>query len=477
MACNCIVPDNGSGTVDLPPTGCEYASIDEKWMIIDGLPPGTTIEGDGILSDWSSVMRWPGGGLGGEIQDFDALLDLTLVGSGDLTGFNRHVVVPVNIQTHSAPRTPGDPVQQFNTDMYGMSGELFGDPDFCVLRVNAGTSQGLPSPGQTTLTDLGGGLYSVDSFFDVTYQIEFEGCPGSPLEGYAGTTTATIRILTEACATTTTTTTAPPTTTPQPATIGLRPVSATGPYSIVGNQITVTPGSQITLEIQITGWVPSLLRTYQASLDSSGYTSGAAGSLSPLVIPDPAAGCFIDAGHPNYVFAGEMGLPATDTSTPDYRWGNTLLFGGVPDPGAPKYGATLVVDASPTAAGTFTLGFLPGTGSFGTFLQDDASANIPVVLVPAQIAVVPQEAHDADTGPGSPDFRIQSTEVLSYASAYLAGNDTAFPGISPPNRTAWVLRAAAIFLANFQGRYMDEGTAAPRDSTAHPQRWQEQADL
>jgi len=475
MACNCIVPDNGSGTADLPPMGCEYASIGEKWMIIDGLPPGTTIEGEGVLSNWSSVMRWPGGGLGGEVQDFDASLDLTWTGTGDLAGFNRHVVVPVNIQTHSAPRTPGDPVQQFNTDMYGMSGELFGDPDFCVLRVSAGTAQGLPGPGQTTLTDLGGGLYSVDSFFDVTYQIEFEGCPGSPLEGYAGTTTATIRILTEACATTTTTTT---TTQPSVATIGLRPVSATGPYSIADYHITVTPGSQIVLEIQISGWAPNPLRTYQASLNSAGYTSGAAGSLAPLVVPDPAAGCFIDAGHANYIFAGLPGaLPATDTSTPDYRWGNTLLFGNAPDPGVPKYGATLIVDASLDALGAFTLAFLPGTGAFGTFLQDEGGGDIPVSLVPAQITVVPQDPHDADTGPGSPDFRVQSTEVLSYASAYLAGNDTVFPGISPPNRTAWVLRAAAIFLANFQGRYMDEGTAAPRDSTAHPQRWQERADL
>ena len=35
----CVVPDNGSGTVDLPPAGCGYLSPADVHMIIDGLPP------------------------------------------------------------------------------------------------------------------------------------------------------------------------------------------------------------------------------------------------------------------------------------------------------------------------------------------------------------------------------------------------------------------------------------------------------
>ena len=38
------------------------------------------------------------------------------------------------------------------------------------------------------------GDFNIDSFFDITYQIEFEGCPGSILEGMSGTTIDTIRI-------------------------------------------------------------------------------------------------------------------------------------------------------------------------------------------------------------------------------------------------------------------------------------------
>jgi hypothetical protein len=205
----CTAPDNGSGTVDLPPLLCEYTAPDEPMMIIDGLPPDTTIELDPILMDFTcsnpGICSLPvppgecevaGGSLGGHGCCADATLDLTVAGTGDLTGFNRHLAVPVALEAHSGPRTPGDPVQTFERDMYRLQGELFGDPDFCTFRVTAGTDYDLPGPGETTLTELPSGDFAVDSFFDITYQIEFEGCPGSVLDGYMGTTTATTRIKT-----------------------------------------------------------------------------------------------------------------------------------------------------------------------------------------------------------------------------------------------------------------------------------------
>jgi hypothetical protein len=203
---SCVVPDNGSGTADLPPVGCTYPTPLGDMHIIDGLPPGDTIEIDASQGSFvcppmsSSLCSFmpgtacalPGGSLGGMKSCADAALSMPMQGTGSLVGFSRNIVLPLGIEIHTAPRVNGNPVQTFNTDMFRLFGQTTGDPDFDLLRITAGTDFGLPSPGQTTLTQAGTN-WAVDSFFDITYRIDFVGAPGGSLAGRSGSTTGTVR--------------------------------------------------------------------------------------------------------------------------------------------------------------------------------------------------------------------------------------------------------------------------------------------
>jgi hypothetical protein len=184
-----VIPDNGFGTVALPPA-CP-TGYEGPLSISVGLPAGTTIDIDAELTNYFLVIETPGGALGGDLQSFQAELQMTMTGTGALGGFNRFITMQVACETHTGPRTPGMAVQSFPSDFFTLTGSIFGDPDFDDLSIVAGTSVGLPSPGHTTLTEIGGTTFNVDSFFDVSYRISFTGAPGSILEGFAGTTPGT----------------------------------------------------------------------------------------------------------------------------------------------------------------------------------------------------------------------------------------------------------------------------------------------
>jgi hypothetical protein len=198
----CIMPDNGTGTVTLPPTNCGYISPQRLHLILKGLPPDTVI----VLKPThhrffceSGVCNFPGGPLGGEVENFNSTvtfqLSVSSSGSGTsnpLAGWTRTVSVPLAVQTATAPRTPGASVQTFKTDMQRIQGSITGDPDFDLFEVKGGTANGFPSPGSTTLTRQADGTFKVDSSFDVGYQITFIGAPGGRLAGLQGTTTGSV---------------------------------------------------------------------------------------------------------------------------------------------------------------------------------------------------------------------------------------------------------------------------------------------
>ena len=152
-----------------------------------------------ILKLYEPGTGGPGGGLGGESHTFShqdgALFRIDLFDADDPAAGSRIIDIPIDGIMETGPRTPGDAVQDFDTEMVQLQGAIFGDPDFDALTVRVGRNFGLPSPGHTTLTRLGppGSDFAVDSFFDIFYEIDFEGSPGGVLGGASGTESGTTR--------------------------------------------------------------------------------------------------------------------------------------------------------------------------------------------------------------------------------------------------------------------------------------------
>jgi hypothetical protein len=99
-------------------------------------------------------------------------------------------------------------------------------------------------------------------------------------------------------------------------------------------------------------------------------------------------GAFMDSGRPDYVYAGSVSLPAVDTCSPgpNYRYGSLYFSGPEPvyDP-PPKYGGTLILEASKDASGTFSIAIDPGKG---TFMKDENRENIePIELLPLTVDI------------------------------------------------------------------------------------------
>jgi hypothetical protein len=193
-ASNVIVPGNGGGTAQMPIQAPYPGSME----IVDGLPLGSQINIAAVLLTPGTPTEMAGGSLGGtKSSGTGSLMQWTMTGTGVFSGFNRVIVMPgggmpfTNLQIDAAPRMAFAPVQTYATELFQMQSQITGDPDFDLLRLTAGAGFGLPSPGQTKLTQVGPN-WNVESFFDITYRIDFVGRPGGSFGGMSGSTVRTL---------------------------------------------------------------------------------------------------------------------------------------------------------------------------------------------------------------------------------------------------------------------------------------------
>ncbi len=199
----------------------------------------------------------------------------------------------------------------------------------------------------------------------------------------------------------------------------LVPVSASGGHTIDGNEIILDSGGQtVALEMRLSGWDLSSggdvrLRGYQPEIDVSGFTGGLYGQLSlariACVSDDDCAGwqsacqddgfcdafgsVFVDDARPDFVFADALSVWVTNFVT---QAPNILVLAAlfsradaVVDEGLDTYAATMLLDVSPVAGGTFEVGFV----EHRSFLGDQDNDFITVPSFGSAVITIPSDCN------------------------------------------------------------------------------------
>ncbi len=157
----CILPDNGSGTVNLPPAcSTGYISPEDFHLILDGLPPNTTIRVRLAHRQFTNIVRTPCLAEdpecffpGGQIETFNSQLFMNLTGTGSLGTFSHSILISnATCETQVGQRNPNEIVQEAPAEIVALSGNASTfDLNFTQFNVRAGRDFGLPSPGEVKL--------------------------------------------------------------------------------------------------------------------------------------------------------------------------------------------------------------------------------------------------------------------------------------------------------------------------------------
>src|SRR5262245_631426 len=192
----CLVPDNGAGTASFPPfCALGYRGPRHVRGVLGGFPAGSPLLADIEIVPLGLISTVAGGPLGGEVQTWDAAVNVGLTGVGAFAGYTNTIPILVTAKTATAPVTPGTNPQHFETQFMELAGATGGHPHFDLFRITAGTSFGGQAPGHTSLTHAGGSNWDVDSWFDIAYRLDYIGKPLGPFGGLSGSTNDRQRFL------------------------------------------------------------------------------------------------------------------------------------------------------------------------------------------------------------------------------------------------------------------------------------------
>lgn len=180
-----VTPD-AKGWVCLPPVEAEYVAY-----LVDmfhSLPDPSWKADVKHQRFVNACKQVPGGSLGGDVETFDSDLAVEVkpANGSALAAEAVTVHIPVHSVAHTSKQDAGAPRQTLSTTMWSLQGRVENSGGWKYFAVVAGDENGLPSPGETTLTRLPNGRVAVESFFKIHYRVEYVGDENGPYAGLEG---------------------------------------------------------------------------------------------------------------------------------------------------------------------------------------------------------------------------------------------------------------------------------------------------
>ncbi|MGB0715105.1 MAG: hypothetical protein ACPGXK_04455 [Phycisphaerae bacterium] len=188
------------------------------------------------------------------------------------------------------------------------------------------------------------------------------------------------------------------------ATIDIVPVASDCGGSISGNEITVTPGCNVEVEVRISGFAPDAVAAYQSTIDCASLDSSVAGKVLVSNLDGTIGACSfgsgdctgIDESNARYLLANAAStLPACSlvTACPsadpgEYACGSVAIFGDSgADDGMAYYGSTYGLSVSADFKGTAAVTVQNDPNN--TFLKNPMARDIIIDAINPALITVP----------------------------------------------------------------------------------------